>query len=346
MSNNKWFWLVVAVILIAAFVYNRQELAAPQAAAFTPKIVMVVGGKTDPFWRRVANGAKKSAAVHGANLEVIVPEDGGADQTKHLLTINPDEYDGVAVSPMEPEKQTMPISVLATRTKVVTFDNDAPDSVRHCYVGTNNYVSGMQCGQLVKEALPEGGKIALFVGDHERENSQLRRQGVIDALKGGNRRPGEDLDPIDEPVEAGPYTIVATYLDGGLNKAAKENAKQAIQEHPDLDCMVGLYGHNAPMCLKAIEEMGKLDDVSIVAFDEHEDTLTGIEAGRIYGTVVQEPYQYGFETVRILVALSQEDSFQPYAGRGSIYLPCLTVKADNLAELRGKLKSQQSDPAK
>ena len=339
--NNKWFWLAVVALLVGAFLYNRKELSGPSAGEKTPTFAMLVGGETDPFWKRVANGAEKSAAVHGAKLEVIFPKDGGEDQTKHLLTLNPERYDGIAVSPMEPEKQTKTISVLATRLKVVTFDNDAPQSVRHCYVGTNNYVSGGQCGRLVKEALPEGGKIALFVGDHDREVSQLRRQGVIDALHGTSRTPGEDLDPIEGSIQAGPYTIVATYLDGGINQAAVDNAKRALEEHPDLDCMVGLYGHNAPMCLKALAEEDKLGQVKIVSFDENEETLSGIEAGHIYGTVAQEPYLYGFETVRILVALSEEDTFQPHAGRGVIYIPCLNVKAENVAELRAKLESQQ-----
>lgn len=345
MLQNKWFWLAVAAILIGAFLYNRRELNEPEIVSETPTIALLVGGKTDPFWQRVADGAQQAASVHGADLQVIIPEDGGDDQTKRLLTLNPDEYDGIAVSPMQPKKQTMPISVLATRTKVVTFDNDAPESVRHAYIGTNNYVSGVQCGRIVREALPDGGTVALFVGDHERENSQLRRQGVVDALRDDNRMPGEDLDPIDKPITAGPYTVVATYLDGGINSVAKENALRALEEHPDLDAMVGLYGHNAPMCLKALEEQGKLGEVKIVAFDGHEDTLAGIEAGQIAGAVVQEPFQYGFESVRILVALAQDKSFQPHAGRGSFYLPCVTVTADNIVELQGKLMSQRDADA-
>lgn len=328
--------------MVGAVMYNRKELSALDVTTDPPRIAFLVGGSTDPFWQRVANGATEAAEKYGAELDVIVPEDGGVDQTKRLLTINPENYDGVAVSPMQPKKQTRPISVLATQTKVVTFDNDAPESVRHCYIGSNNYVSGVQCGRLVKEALPDGGKIALFVGDHDRENSQLRRQGVVDALKGEQRTPGEELDPIEESIEAGDYTIVATYLDGGINDVALKNASRALEEHPDLVGMVGLYGHNAPMCLKALKENEKLSDVKIIAFDEHEDTLTGIEDGHIHGTVVQEPYQYGYEAVRILVALTEEDSFQPYAGEGSIYLPCSTVKAENLSELLGKLEAQQT----
>lgn len=338
MLKQAWFWVLVAVVLVSAFLFNQASQDTDAAAATeTRKIALLVGGESDPFWQRVADGAKKASGVYGAELEIIVPKDGGEDQTKRLLTLSPEDYDGIAVSPMQPEKQSRPISVLATRTKVVTFDNDAPDSVRHAYIGANNYVAGVQCGRIVKEALPDGGVLAIFVGDHDRENAQLRRQGVVDALQGGNRRPGDDLDPLDEPILAGAYTIAATYLDGGLNSVAKSNALKALEEHPELDAMIGLYGHNAPMCLAALKEAGKLDDVAVVAFDAHEDTLAGIESGDVAGAVMQEPFQYGFESIRVLVALANEQ-FQPHAGRGSFNLPCVTVTAENLLEYRGRVQ--------
>lgn len=339
MLKQVWFWLAVAALLAVTFWYSQSNPAgSPQAVAGTPNIALLVGGETDPFWQRVADGATKAAEVYGAKIEVIVPSDGGDDQTMRLITLDADKYDGIAVSPMQPKKQSRPISVLATRTKVVTFDNDAPDSVRHAYIGTNNYVSGVQCGRILLDALPEGGRVAIFVGDHDRENSKLRRQGFIDALKGENRRPGDDLDPLGEPITAGPYTIVATYLDGGINETAKANALRVLEDDTDLKAMVGLYGHNAPMCLAALKEAGKLGEVQVVAFDGHKDTLAAIEAGHAAGTVVQEPYQYGFESVRILVALANGE-FQPHAGRGSFNIPCVTVTASNVAELRAKIGS-------
>lgn len=340
MLKEKWFWLAAAVLMVGTFWYTQGDFSGdPQKVVARRTVALIVGGETDPFWQSVADGATKAAKTYGAGLDVIVPSDGGDDQTKRLVTLDAEQYDGIAISPMQPDKQSLPISVLATRTKVVTFDNDAPDSVRHAYIGTNNYVSGVQCGRILVDAMPDGGRIAFFVGDHTRENSQLRRQGFIDALRGDNRRPGDNLDPLGDKIDAGPYTVVATYLDGGINETAKKNALRALEEEPELDAMVGLYGHNAPMCLAALKEAGKLGDVKVVAFDGHQDTLAAIEAGNALGTVVQEPYLYGFESVRILIALANGE-FQPHAGRGSINIPCVTVTSDNVAEFRAKLKAK------
>ena len=351
MFKNKWFWVSLCLAVLVVLQY-AQKVVTDTDVSGTPRIAFIVGGP-DQFWQRTANGARDSAKQFGALLEVIVPDEGGADQTRQLRMINAEKFDGVAISPLQPEEQTREISRLATQIEVVTFDNDAPDSVRRAHVGTNNYVAGTLFGQLVKEALPDGGKIAIFVGDHKRENAILRRQGLVDALRGKTRTPGSDLDPVDQPVTAGEYTIVKTYLDGSSQEVAKENAALALEEIPELEGMIALYGYNGPMCLEALEDADKLGTIKVVAFDEHDATLAGIEAGHVQATVVQAPYQYGYEAVRVLVQLTQKgnESAMPLAARGEFYLPCIAVRPDNLAQFRSELElqskgSSSNSPAK
>nr|MBA3352413.1 substrate-binding domain-containing protein [Blastocatellia bacterium] len=57
-------------------------------------------------------------------------------------------------------------------------------SKRLAYVGTNNYKAGREAGKLIKEVIPQGGKIALFVGRMDAQNAIDRRQGIIDELSG------------------------------------------------------------------------------------------------------------------------------------------------------------------
>ena len=67
---------------------------------------------------------------------------------------------------------------------VFTQDSDAPQSARTCYIGTDNVAAGRQAGQLIREAIPEGGAIMLFVGKLDARNAQERVQGIKDALAG------------------------------------------------------------------------------------------------------------------------------------------------------------------
>ena len=40
-----------------------------------------------------------------------------------------------------------------------------------CYIGTDNYEAGKAVGRLVKEAMPDGGTIAIFVGELDRRST-------------------------------------------------------------------------------------------------------------------------------------------------------------------------------
>lgn len=328
---------------VAAFYFRGQLTGSKKPSR--PRVALVVGGTT-PFWQEVIAGARESAHEHNVDLKVFIPEEGGSDQTRQLMTIDPTDFEGIAISPLRPDDQTRTISRFSTQTNVVTYDNDAPASLRHSHVGINNYVAGTLCGDLVKKALPEGGTIAIFVGDNTRENAQLRRQGLVDALKGQKRIPGSDLDPIDDPIDAGAYKIVETFLDGNIPAKGKENAKAAIDKYPDLSCMVALYGYNGPACVEALAEADKLGKVKLVTFDEYEPTLKAIEAGNVFASVVQDEHRFGVEAVRMLAEMSRGEQVDlPMAGSGSLYLPCVTLTKENVAEYRQKQAARRDDGA-
>jgi ribose transport system substrate-binding protein len=65
---------------------------------------------------------------------------------------------------------------------VICQDSDAPASDRKFYLGTSNYMAGRAAGELIKEAIPDGGEVMLFVGRMEVLNAQERSQGIIDEL--------------------------------------------------------------------------------------------------------------------------------------------------------------------
>ena len=271
-----------------------------------------------------------------------VEEEGVSSQTQALVQLDQKKFDGIAISPRSPNEQARLISQLAAELFVVTVDNDSPQSVRHCYVGTNNLSAGQMAVELIKRALPDGGKIALFVGDNERQNARDRRLAIISQLSGVEDDPRGEEVALDRPIDTGKYTVVATYLDGGDPKVAVSNVKKAIEDHPDLECLVALYDYNGPACHRALAEIDKLGKVKIVAFDENEPTLKGIENGEIVGTVVQDPFRYGYEAVRVLTQMHNDQTMLslPERASGSILLSCAIVDSENIAAFRRQLESR------
>ena len=301
-----------------------------------PRIAYITNG-VDPFWVIAEKGAQDAAAKYNVALTVLMPN-GPVDQKQKLEDVLTGGIDGIAISPIDADNQTPMINDAAAKVPLITHDSDAPKSDRLLYIGMDNYKAGRMCGQLVKEAIPDGGKVAIFVGRLEQDNARLRRQGVIDELL--NR--SEDASRNDQPgsvIKGDKYAIVATYTDMFDRAKAKQNCEDAIIAHADLKCVIGLFAYNPPACLEAVKSQGKLGQIKIAAFDEQDGTLQAIRDGYCHGTVVQNPYMYGHESVRVLQALHRgnkrvipESKFQD--------IPARKIKKDNVDEFWADLRAK------
>ena len=303
------------------------------------RIAYVTNG-VDPFWDVAVAGARAGAKEFDAKVEVHMPQKGIVDQKRMIEGLLARGIDGIAISPVDTKNQTGQINEAASVTNVITHDSDAPDSNRLCFVGMDNYSAGRAVGKLVKEALPDGGSVMLFVGRLEQLNALERRQGIYDELLGHpeQERGAMKFDDPGATYTGDEYTyeILGTRTDNYDRGRAKSNAEDAIAAHPDLGCMVGLFGYNPPACLAAIQEAGKGGAIQMVGFDEAEATLRGVESGDAYATVTQQPYLYGYHSVRILAALARGDRSVLPEG-GFLEIETRTVKKDNLAEFETEL---------
>ena len=159
-----------------------------------------------------------------------------------------------------------------------------------------------------------------------------------------DREPDENR--YDEPsageIKGEKYTILDTRTDGFDFGKAKAQAQDAVAKYDDLGCMVGLFAYNPPLMLDAVREAGKVGEIKIVAFDEHDQSLQGIKDKEIYGTVVQNPYKYGYESVRVLAGLARGDN-SVIPENKILYIPARQIRNDNVDEFRAELDRLLSD---
>jgi ribose transport system substrate-binding protein len=83
--------------------------------------------------------------------------------------------------------------------------------------------------------------------------------------------------------------------------------------------------------------------VHIVAFDEHDNTLIGIKEGFIYGTVVQQPYKFGYESIKLMNQLAKGDR-SGLPADGILYVPHLVVKKDSVERFQKELNTLLGKP--
>ncbi|CAN5455067.1 sugar-binding protein [soil metagenome] len=263
--------------------------------------IAIVSNNPEEFWTIAEKGAEKAAKDFDCSVVFRKPDKGEVQAQRDIVNALAEQgVQGMAISVIDPVNQAPDLKLIAGKLKLITMDNDAEKSDRICYVGTDNIAAGKSAGRLVAKALPAGGTVAVFVGQISPLNAKQRFDGVMEALREVEKAKGVK------------YTLYKNeaITDGANREQAQINARQALEQlgnEPNV-CMVGLWAYNAPACLEAVKSKGLAKKVKIVAFDEMDATLTGITAGEIEGTVVQDPFNFAYQSVEILAAEIKGDT--------------------------------------
>lgn len=333
--NHRYTKFFVFVFLLSSLVgCNRQENTSGE-----PRIAYVTNGVAS-FWSIAKIGAEKAGRDLGVKVSVHMPAEGIADQKRMVEDILVRGVDGIAISLIDATNQTSFVNQVADQTTLITHDADAPLSRRLAYVGMDNYLAGRMVGKLIKENLPEGGQLAILVGRIEQDNARKRRQGVIDEVMDRELNPNR-FDPLDSPIQNDKYSFVVTLTDQFDRVKAKSNCEDVLLKHPEVNALVGLFAYNIPLCMEALKQTDGKRDLRLFAFDEADQTLQGIIDGSVVGTVVQNPYQYGYESIKLLKAiLNKEPNSIPNSK--FIDIPARTITKDNVSEFWSDLKQKVS----
>lgn len=326
--KTRLFFAVAVLLAIAACGGSKDapvEPAAPApegASAPVPErpVVAFVTNNASDFWKIAEAGTAKAAQEFNCDVEFRIPPNGTAQEQQQIVEdLITKGISGIAISPKDPENQTEMLNYAAEHVNLVTQDSDAPNSNRICYIGTNNHDAGKQAGEVLKQALPEGGRIMLFVGSVDAQNAQDRIKGIRDAVQGTN------------------IEILDTRTDETDRAKAISNVQDALVTYPDLACLVGIWSYNGPAILNGVRDSGKLGQVKIVCFDEEDETLQGVTDGHIFATVVQQPYEFGYKSVQVLSELARGDS-SSVPEDGVFFVPTKVINAENVAEFWANLK--------
>ncbi|MEE2989816.1 MAG: hypothetical protein VX715_04330, partial [Planctomycetota bacterium] len=80
-------------------------------------------------------------------------------------------------------------------------------------------------------------------------------------------------NPPTNPEDGAVYTILGTRTDNFDFGKAKADAEDVLTRYPDIDCMVGLFAYNPPYILEALKGADKIGRVTLIGFDEADETL-------------------------------------------------------------------------
>ncbi len=296
-------------------------LTMPASAEDKKSLAFVVNGASD-FWKLAEAGVKKAQGeLPNYDLQFKYPEQAAAAIQQRLMDdLVAAGVSAIMVSAVDPKSSTDALNRVGGQVPLFTTDSDAPDTNRIAYIGSSNTDAGKQAGEIALKALPEGGKCMGFVGLLGADNAKERIAGMKEVIAGSKVElvdvRGDDIDQT----------------------RAKRNVEDTLAANPEINCMVGFYSYNPPRIYEALKEAGKLGQITVIAFDEDPITLGGIKEGTISGTVVQQPYEWGYQGMKLMAKFLEGDK-SGIPDSKLLIVPTKIIDKGNVEQFEADLKA-------
>lgn len=276
------------------------DVGAPSSAGDQKRIILLTNGNS-PFWDTARAGlqaADKELDLAKSGLRAVVEVNdstpkGQIDKLRQFASQS--DIAAVGVSVTDAANAAIADEMRQLREQgivVVTIDSDIDREVfrdaRFAFVGTDNLIAGRELGVAVKQLRPEGGEYVTFVG-------RTGAQNAIERIGGFGQGAGEKFKGLDNMGDENDPT------------RARDNVRNAITNHPDLNVLVGIWSYNAPAIADVVRQLDRKRDYTVAVFDAEPLAIDAMDQGLIDVMVVQNPFEMGFQGVRLMKALVEKD---------------------------------------
>lgn len=289
-----WRWIGVGVLALAT------ALGCGGGGSSSKRIIILTNGNS-PFWDACRVGlqeAEKDLALNKAGFRAVLEVNDGTPQGQiDKLRQFASQSDIVAIGISPCDAANLAVAELMRDLKrkgvyIATIDSDMDRDklrdTRFAFIGTDNLAGGRELGKCVKNLRTEGGEYVTFVG-------RTGAQNAIDRIEGVRQGAGDKFKALDTMADETDLT------------RARENVRNAIRNHPHLNTLIGIWSYNAPAIVDVVRETNTRDRFTVVVFDAEPEAIRQMGEGMIDAMVVQNPYQMGYQGVRLLKALVEDD---------------------------------------
>lgn len=258
----------------------------------------------DPFWKEILRGVEDASSKFNVVVEHNAPRfNNPMEELRYLDIAITSKVDGILTHAAN-NKQTTDLINKGYKIgiPIITMENDNKNSNRHSFIGTNSFVLGQQAAQLMIEATGGVANIAIIVsGDMELDTASqnLKISGFLSTIK---EHVGMEVSQI--------YTSQMGIL------SAEEITQSIINTKSDIDAIFTASVVDTLGAAQLIVDRNRIGNYTLVGYGDSEIILRYISMGIIYGTVMSDPYQMGYQGVKALIDIKESNYVSSFIDTG------------------------------
>ncbi|MBS5702526.1 MAG: sugar ABC transporter substrate-binding protein [Butyricicoccus pullicaecorum] len=291
---------------------DEGEGGSAQAGGKTYKIALLMSHQTNAFTTAVSEGAKAKGEELGVQVDVFDGKQDQAQQASQVEQCISQGYDGILVEPISVDGIVPSVKAAnEAGIPVITVVQKMSDqSLAVAYCGGNDAAAGeLQMTEAVK-ALGGKGNIVVLYGPMGSDGQLIRKEGY-DKILAEN----PDVKIVFEDTANWTTDEALTKMETWLQTGTEINAVVAQNDSMALGAQ------------KAIEDVGKQDDILVFGVDAVPEGLDSVAKNKMDGTVSQDAAGQGALGVETMVKHLKGESVE-----ATNYTECIWVNTENVAD--------------
>lgn len=254
---------------------------------------VVIAQNMDSFWQSVREGCIAAAEDFNVAVEFNAPRLTNLEEQMRYLNIAiASRVDGIITHVLDEGKFTPLIDkAVDAGIPVITIDSEATKSKRSAYIGTSTYNLGSEAGKLLLKSGKVRANVYIIIKSYmdglENVSENLRVKGFKDAL-------------ADEPLVS-----VKTQASSTGYFSAEEVTRRILNNDPAVDTIVCTSAEDTISAAQIVVDLNRVGEITIIGYGDSQEILRYIGKGVIYGTLVSNPDQIGYQSIKSLVEIKK-----------------------------------------
>jgi ribose transport system substrate-binding protein len=285
---------------------NEDKTSSTDATAGSKKyrIAVIPKGATHSYWKSIHAGAVKAGQETGTEILWQGPqkEDDRQMQIQVVQNFISQGVDGIVLAPLDDRSLASPVnSAVKRKIPVVIIDSGLQSEEFSSFVATDNKMGGKLCAERLSNLLGGKGKVIMLRYNEGSASTAEREAGFLEGMK--------EYGPNIELISTNQYA-------GATMEKAFQASQNLLNRFAQVD---GIYCPNESSTqgmLRALQTSGKAKKVKFVGFDANATLIAGIQNGEIHGLAVQNPFKMGYEGVKTIVAVLNNESYEKKVDTG------------------------------